>query len=78
MANSLAGGQGILDTARSKGLRVWGAPAMVVIPQFAFMVKTLRRGGSSVGWRRLMLPTDTGALTGRRSFARRAAAACPT
>ena len=44
MANSLAGGQKIWETAKSKGLRVWGAPAMVVSPQFAFMAKTLSAG----------------------------------
>jgi predicted dehydrogenase len=44
MANSLAGGQALLETAKSKGLRIWGAPAMVVSPQFAFMAKTLAAG----------------------------------
>jgi predicted dehydrogenase len=44
MANSLAAGQEILALARKKGVKVWGAPAMVVSPQFAFMAKTLAAG----------------------------------
>ena len=44
MANSLAGGQALLKIAKDKGLRIWGAPAMVVSPQFAFMAKTLAAG----------------------------------
>lgn len=41
MANSLEAGQALLATARAKGVRLWGAPAMVVSPQFAFMAQTL-------------------------------------
>jgi predicted dehydrogenase len=44
MANSLAAGQEILDLAKRKGVRIWGAPAMVVSPQFAFMARTLAAG----------------------------------
>jgi predicted dehydrogenase len=44
MANSLAAGQAILELARRKGVRIWGAPAMVVSPQFAFMARTLAAG----------------------------------
>ena len=44
MANSLAAGQALLDAAKKKGVRIWGAPAMVVSPQFAFMAKTLAAG----------------------------------
>ncbi len=44
LANSLAGGQELLEIANNKGLRIWGAPAMVVSPQFAFMAKTLAEG----------------------------------
>lgn len=44
MANSLAAGQEILALAKKKGVRLWGAPAMVVSPQFAFMAKTLAAG----------------------------------
>src|SRR5262245_23168310 len=39
MANSLAAGEVLLALAKKKGVRVWGAPAMVVSPQFAFMAK---------------------------------------
>jgi predicted dehydrogenase len=44
MANSLAAGQQLLADARAKGLKLWGAPAMVVSPHFAFMSKTLQSG----------------------------------
>lgn len=44
MANSLTAGQELLAAAKKKGVRLWGAPAMVVSPQFAFMSKTLRSG----------------------------------
>jgi predicted dehydrogenase len=44
MANSLAAGQELLALAKAKGLRLWGAPAMVVSPAFAFMAKTLAAG----------------------------------
>jgi len=44
MANSLAAGQALLEAANKKGVRLWGAPAMVVSPQFAFMAKTLAAG----------------------------------
>lgn len=44
MANSLDAGQKLLETARKKGVRVWGAPAMVVSPQFAFMAKAVGAG----------------------------------
>lgn len=44
MANSLAVGERLLAAARRKGLKVWGAPAMVVSPQFAFMAHTLSSG----------------------------------
>lgn len=41
LANSLAAGEEILAAAKKKGVRVWGAPAMVASPQFAFMAKVL-------------------------------------
>jgi predicted dehydrogenase len=41
MANSLTAGQELLAAAKKKGVKIWGAPAMVVSPQFAFMTKTL-------------------------------------
>jgi predicted dehydrogenase len=44
IANSLAAGEAILEKARSKGVRVWGAPVVVTSPQFAFMAKTLAAG----------------------------------
>jgi predicted dehydrogenase len=44
MANSLDAGQQLLEAARKKGVRMWGAPAMVVSPQFAFMAKTVAAG----------------------------------
>jgi predicted dehydrogenase len=43
-ANSLAAGQKLLDSARKKGVKIWGAPAMVMSPQFAFMSKTIQSG----------------------------------
>ncbi len=44
IANSLAAGQAILERAKSKGVRIWGAPVVVTSPQFAFMAKTLAGG----------------------------------
>jgi predicted dehydrogenase len=44
LANSLDAGQRLLQAARTKGVRVWAAPAMVVSPQFAFMAKTVAAG----------------------------------
>src|SRR5439155_24393541 len=44
MANSLDAGQKLLEAAGKKGVRMWGAPAMVVSPQFAFMARTLAGG----------------------------------
>jgi hypothetical protein len=44
MANDLAGGQELLDLAKKKGVRIWGAPTVVMSPQFRFMAKTLREG----------------------------------
>jgi predicted dehydrogenase len=44
MANSLAAGEHLLAAARRKGVKIWGAPAMVVSPQFAFMARTLASG----------------------------------
>jgi predicted dehydrogenase len=42
MANTYAEGKALLDLARSKKLRLWGAPAVVNSPQFAFMSKTIQ------------------------------------
>jgi predicted dehydrogenase len=44
VANSLRAGQDLLQVARKKGLRLWGAPITVQSPQFAFMARTLAQG----------------------------------
>lgn len=44
IANSLEAGQEIVSSARTKGLRVWGAPVVVMSPQFAFMARILAAG----------------------------------
>lgn len=44
MANTYQEGKALLDLAKSKKLRIWGAPAVVNSPQFAFMSKALREG----------------------------------
>lgn len=44
MANTYKEGKGLLDLAKTKGLRIWGAPAVVNSPQFAFMSKTIQEG----------------------------------
>jgi predicted dehydrogenase len=44
MANTYKEGRELLDLAKSKGLRVWGAPAVVNSPQFAFMAKAINDG----------------------------------
>ena len=44
MANSYKAGRELLDMAKGKGLRIWGAPAVVNSPQFAFMSKAIREG----------------------------------
>jgi len=44
MANTYAEGKALLDLAKSKKLRLWGAPAVVDSPQFAFMNKTIQEG----------------------------------
>jgi len=44
MANTYAEGKALLDLAKSKKIRFWGAPAVVNSPQFAFMSKTIQEG----------------------------------
>jgi predicted dehydrogenase len=44
MANTYAAGKELLDLARSKKLRLWGAPAVVNSPQFEFMSKRIQSG----------------------------------
>jgi predicted dehydrogenase len=44
MANTYKEGRALLDLAKNKNLRIWGAPAVVNSPQFAFMSKTIQEG----------------------------------
>ena len=44
MANTYGEGKALLDLAKSKKLRLWGAPAVVNSPQFEFMSKTIQSG----------------------------------
>jgi predicted dehydrogenase len=44
MANTYAEGKALLDMAKAKKLRIWGAPAVVNSPQFAYMSKTIQEG----------------------------------
>ncbi len=44
MANTYAEGKALLELAKSRKLRLWGAPAVVNSPQFAFMSRTLQQG----------------------------------
>ena len=44
MANTYAAGRELFELAKSKNLRIWGAPAVVNSPQFAFMSKTIQEG----------------------------------
>lgn len=44
MANTYAEGKALVDLAKNKKLRLWGAPAVVNSPQFAFMSKTIQEG----------------------------------
>jgi predicted dehydrogenase len=44
LANSYAEGRDLLEQARRKGVRIWGAPAVVTSPQFAVMARTIRDG----------------------------------
>jgi predicted dehydrogenase len=44
MANTYKEGKALLDLSREKKLRLWGAPAVVNSPQFAFMAKSIREG----------------------------------
>jgi len=44
MANSYREGKALLDLATGKGLHIWGAPAVVNSPQFAFMAKAIQEG----------------------------------
>ena len=44
MANTYKEGRELLDLAISKKLRIWGAPAVVNSPQFAFMSRAIQEG----------------------------------
>ena len=44
MANTYLEGKALFDFAKSKKLRIWGAPAVVNSPQFAFMAKKINEG----------------------------------
>ena len=44
MANTYLEGKALLDLAVSKNLHLWGAPAVVNSPQFAFMNKCIQQG----------------------------------
>lgn len=44
MANTYTEGKALFDLANSKKLRIWGAPAVVNSPQFAFMSKAIQEG----------------------------------
>lgn len=44
MANTYKEGKALLDLAKQKNLRIWGAPAVVNSPQFAFMSKAIQQG----------------------------------
>ncbi len=44
MANTYKEGKALFDLAKSKNLRIWGAPAVVNSPQFEFMSKSIQSG----------------------------------
>jgi predicted dehydrogenase len=44
MATTYKEGKELLDLAKQKGVRIWGAPAVVNSPQFAFMAKAINEG----------------------------------
>jgi predicted dehydrogenase len=43
MANTYKEGRELLELAKTKGLRVWGAPAVVNSPQFVFMAQAIKQ-----------------------------------
>ena len=44
MATTYKEGKDLLGLAKKKGIRIWGAPAVVNSPQFAFMAKAINEG----------------------------------
>ncbi|HEV7378767.1 MAG TPA: Gfo/Idh/MocA family oxidoreductase [Dyadobacter sp.] len=44
MANSYTEGKSLMELAEKKNLKIWGAPAVVMSPQFAFMSNAIQEG----------------------------------
>ncbi|MCU0389808.1 MAG: Gfo/Idh/MocA family oxidoreductase [Thermoflexibacter sp.] len=44
LANTYKEGVDLVSLSKKKGLRIWGAPAVVNSPQFAFMAKSIKEG----------------------------------
>lgn len=44
MANSTAAAQALLELARKRDVKLWGAPTVVLSPQFAFMARAIASG----------------------------------
>jgi predicted dehydrogenase len=44
MANTLAAGQALLKLAKEKKVRLWGAPCVVVSPQYRYMAEAINAG----------------------------------
>jgi len=44
LANTYKEGKELVELAKKKNLRIWGAPAVVNSPQFAFMAKAIQEG----------------------------------
>jgi predicted dehydrogenase len=44
MANTYAEGKELFELAKKQGVRIWGAPAVVNSPQFAFMAQAIQQG----------------------------------
>jgi predicted dehydrogenase len=44
IANTLAAGQKLLEQAKERGTRIWGAPIVVHSPHFAYMAKVIASG----------------------------------
>ena len=44
LANTYEEGKQLVDLAKAKNIRIWGAPAVVTSPQFEFMSKTIQSG----------------------------------
>lgn len=44
MANTYAEGKALWDLAKQQGVRIWGAPAVVNSPQFAYMSRMIQQG----------------------------------